>query len=386
MLLGPLASLGLSAPAAGAGMQRRKLGSTDLLVSECCLGGMTWGNQNSHEEAAAQLSFSFDCGVNFIDTAEGYPVAMSPETQGETDRAIARWMSSSKTPRDQVVLSTKVCGYNDRYNWFRESGEATQLTRSQIHESVDKSLQRLGTDYIDLLQFHWPERPVSLTGNAKGEDPLGSRERSRGVSSFTEQAAALEELVTAGKIRHWGLSNENREGVAAFRAAAREVGLSAPVCMQNAYSLLQRADEIEVIPELLENPQEERVSYVAYSPLSAGVLSGKYATRAKTPKRSRLSLFKGYANSFKETDGPAAVDEYVLVARKHGMTPSQLAIAHCNSRDFVTSTIIGATSLPQLAENIAAFNVQWTQELENDVRMIYSKFPNPWRVQVPGGG
>ena len=155
----PLVAAAL-APTSSTGILRRQVGNTDLLISECGLGGMTWGDQNSDAEAAAQLSFAFDCGVNFVDTAEGYPVAMSPETQGNTDRAIASWMKTSKIPRDQVVISTKVCGYNDRYTWFRESGEGTQLSKSQIIESVDASLRRLGVEEIDLLQFHWPDRLV----------------------------------------------------------------------------------------------------------------------------------------------------------------------------------------------------------------------------------
>lgn len=373
----------IAPPVSRADIQRRRLGATDLLVSECGLGGMTWGAQNTDAEAVEQLSFAFDCGVNFIDTAEGYPVAMCAETQGATDRAIGKWLRESKQPRDEVVLSTKVCGYNDRYTWFRESGDGTQLTKPQIIESVEGSLKRLGTDHIDLLQFHWPERYVGLTGN---EARFTAKERSRGTTSFEEQVEALDVLVRDGKIRHWGLSNENAEGLAAFRKAAREVGLAPPACMQNAYSLLQRRDEIDLVGELLEMDEEEACSYIPYSPLSAGVLSGKYATRAKTPKRSRLTQFKGYQASFRATMGPAAVDAYCAVARKHGLTPSQLALAHCNSRDFVTSTIIGATTMTQLAENLAAFRYEWTQELENDVRAVYSAFPNPWRVQVAGGG
>mmetsp|Transcript_29272 Transcript_29272/g.50069 ORF Transcript_29272/g.50069 Transcript_29272/m.50069 type:complete len:389 (-) Transcript_29272:203-1369(-) len=377
-------ALSTTLPASSNEIKRRRIGKSELVVSECALGGMTWGAQNTHEDAASQLSFAFDCGVNFIDTAEGYPVAMCPETQGETDRAIAKWMTAAKKARDEVVISTKVCGYNDRYTWFRESGEGTRLSRSQIIESVDASLKRLGTDYIDLLQLHWPERVVGLT--TQDDEQMISKERARGVTSFEEQCEALHELVEAGKIREWGLSNENAEGLAAFRKAAAGVGLRAPACMQNAYSLLQRRDEMELVGDLLENDEEVPCSYIPYSPLSAGVLSGKYAIRAKTPKRSRLSLFKGYASSFKKTQGPAAVDAYMVVARKHGLTPSQLALAHCNSRDFVTSTVIGATRMPQLAENLVAFNFEWTQELEDDVRAVYAQFPDPWKVQVRGGG
>ncbi|KAL1511518.1 hypothetical protein AB1Y20_006326 [Prymnesium parvum] len=365
------------------GMTQRRLGNTDLLVSSCALGGMTWGAQNTDDEAAEQLAFAFDMGVNFVDTAEGYPIAMCAETQGKTDRAIAKWLRSSKVPRDQVVISTKVCGYNDRYTWFRRSGDGTQLSRSQIIESVDDSLKRLGVEYVDLLQFHWPERYVGLTGVGQR---LVAKERSRGETPILEQCEALDELVKDGKIRHWGLSNENADGLAEFRKAAAAIGLAPPACMQNAYSLLQRGDEVSLVPDLLEDPKEAPCSYIAYSPLAAGVLSGKYSARAKPAKRSRLKIFKSYEESFKATMGPAAVDAYMQVARKHGLTPSQLALAHCNSRDFVTSTIIGATTKTQLAENLAAFQYEWSQELEDDVHNVYMRFPDPWKVQVAGGG
>ena len=220
------------------GIMQRRLGETDLLVSECCLGGMTWGDQNTDEDAATQLNFAFDNGVNFLDTAEGYPVPMAPGTQGATDRAIGKWLKSCYWTRDQVVISTKVCGYNERYTWFRESGEGTRLTKGQILESVDASLKRLGTDYIDVLQLHWPERYVGLTGSGRAERRQRLGARSQGVVGFDEQVEALKALVRvgpnpkpkpkpnpnpnqvealkalvdAGKIRHWGLSNENAHG------------------------------------------------------------------------------------------------------------------------------------------------------------------------------
>lgn len=363
---------------------------------------MTWGSQNTLDDAAEQLSLGFDVGINFIDTAEGYPVPMSPETQGRTDLAIATWLRTSRTPRDQVVISSKVSGYNDRYTWMRESGEGTQLTRAQIIESVEGSLRRLGVDEIDLLQLHWPDRRVNLTGQRAMNTPGASgsevmRDRSRGVVPYEEQAEALAQLMREGKIRHWGLSNENTEGVLAFRKAASQLAIPTPVVVQNAYSLLQRHDEYELIPNAMEASDEaggrSEISYLAYSPLSAGVLSGKYAlaeaaTKAagKTKKRSRLGLIKGYAEGFTQTQAPSAVSAYVRCARKHGITPAQLAIAHCNSRGFVTSTIVGATSMTQLAENLQGFSVRWTQEMEDDVLEIFRKYPDPWRVQVAGLG
>jgi len=370
----------------------RRLGHTDLLVSECCIGGMTFGNQNTDADGAAQLSLAFDFGVNFIDTAESYPVPMEPGTQGASDRAIAKWMVTSKRPRDSVILSSKVCGYNDRYTWFRDSGEGTQLTKAQIHESVDKSLKRLGTDYLDVLTLHWPERKVGLTAPASSE---ADETRSREEVPFEVQVEAIGELLAAGKIRHWGLSNENAEGVRAFSRVCSELSVARPVCIQNAYSLLQRGDENELISGLGldadEESNESPISFLPYSPLCGGVLSGKYAASVQKPasgqKRSRrLGLVNGYEESFRKSAGPAAVDRYVAVARKHGITPAQLAIAQCNSRKFVASTVIGATSVEQLAQNLGGFQVEWTDEMEADVLAVYEAIPDPWRIQRAGMG
>jgi aryl-alcohol dehydrogenase-like predicted oxidoreductase len=248
---------------------------------------------------------------------------------------------------------------------MRQSGEGTQLTKAQIRESIDASLSRLETDYLDVLQLHWPERPLALTGprgkGVAGEAGNTAAERSRGITPIEEQVEAIAEAVAAGKVREWGLSNEDPAGVLAFRAAAKAIGLRPPAVVQNAYSLLQRADEYSLVPEALEaTPDGPAISYLAYSPLSAGVLTGKYTKGAaadprKGPKkRTRLGMFRGYEQSFVQTDGPKAVAAYVAVARKHRLkvTPSQLAIAHCASRNFVASTIIGATSTLQLAENL----------------------------------
>lgn len=373
------------------GILRRQLGNTELYVSECCLGGMTWGDQNTEKEAHQQLDFAFENGINFVDTAEGYPVPMTADTQGQTDVVIGNWMKKSSWTRDEVVLSTKVCGYQERYTWFRESGEGTRLTKPQIIESVDASLKRLQTDYIDVLQFHWPDRYVALTGSGREEPRRTLGSRSLGVVGFEEQVEAIKELIDAGKIRHWGLSNEDAHGLRSFRAAAAAAGLEPPCIVQNAYSLLQRSDETsEVLTAAVE--EGDPISYVAYSPLSAGVLTGKYAPQpvrpggAPPPKRSRLRMFKGYRQEFSRTLGPAAVDAYVAVAKKHRITPAQLAIAHCNSRSFVSSTIIGATTMNQLTENLSSFLIEWTQELEDDVRSAYAAYPDPWRVQVAGGG
>ncbi|KAL3914330.1 MAG: hypothetical protein SGPRY_007664 [Prymnesium sp.] len=294
----------------------------------------------------------------------------------------ARWAELVAGFKGKVFLKRGPLKSRPTARNFKEGyslSAGTKLSRAQIIESVDSSLKRLGTDYIDLLQIHWPERHVGLTG---GMQTLRPMTRARGETPILEQCEALAELVDSGKIRHWGLSNENSYGKrsAMLCKAARSIGLAPPACMQNAYSLLQRRDEIYLVPDLLEDPKEPPTSYIPYSPLAAGVLTGKYMSTSKDSGPSRLKQFPSYAESFLVTNGPAAVEAYARVAKRHGLTPAQLALAHCNSRDFVTSTVIGATSRQQLTENLSAFQVEWTQELEDDVRDVYAQHPDPWRV------
>jgi aryl-alcohol dehydrogenase-like predicted oxidoreductase len=357
-------------------MQYKKLGTSDILVSSCCLGTMTWGNQNTDEEAAAQLNGAFELGCNFLDTAECYPVPVSQEKQGATDRAIAKWLRSNGRARDEVVIASKVCGYNERFTWLR--GEPTRVTREQIVASVDSSLERLGVDHLDLLQVHWPDRYVPLFGSTRYDC---SKERADAVP-FEEQATAMGELFRSGKIRSWGLSNETPLGVCEFVAACKSEGAPAPVSVQNSYSLLQRSDETGLVEAL----RHHDVSYLPYSPLSAGVLSGKYRGLDQPPRGSRLELFGGYFERYSGTRAPAAVEAYCELAQLHGMSPAALAIAFCESRPFVTSTIIGATSMAQLEDNMAGFGVEWTDELEAGVAAIAETYPDPWRMLVRDGG
>jgi len=377
--------LALTMPSAGAlvspalpkvDMKMRKLGSSDMMVSNCCLGTMTWGNQNTDEEAAAQLNMAWDCGVNFLDTAEIYPVPVSSEKQGATDRAIAKWMKTNGRARDEVIIATKVAGYNERFTWLRDG--PTRVTREQIHASVDASLKRLGVDHLDLLQIHWPDRYVPMFGSVYYDC---SKER-EGSVPFGEQARAMAELVEAGKVRAWGLSNETPLGVSEFVAAAAREGAPPPVSVQNSYSLLQRSDEVG----LVETMRHHDVAYLPYSPLSAGVLAGKYAGLSKPPDGSRLALFDGYYARYSKTCAPECVDCYRQAAIVNDISPAALAIAFCDSRPFVTSTIIGATSAEQLEVNMQGFGVEWTDELEAEVARIHNFFPDPWRMIVRGGG
>lgn len=378
---------------ASAPMRYKKLGGSDIVVSEVCLGTMTWGNQNLDDDAMAQLNSAWDeYGINFLDTAEGYPIPLSAETQGRTDLAIGKWLKSTKRARDSVIISTKVSGRNDRYDWLRDDGESTKVSEKQITESVEKSLQRLGTDYIDVLHIHWPDRYLLQKGGQ-----LLAQE----TVSFEEQVKAMGKLIEEGKVRAWALSNETPHGVRQFCDAARAAGVPKPVAIQNSYSLLTRQDEGELAA--LISPEREDISYLPYSPLSAGVLTGKYMTKTSAldetttrrlykaleefkVKKGRLDLFPGYFERYLETEAPAAVAEYAKLALSNGITPTDLALAFCKSRDFATSTIIGATSMEQMHANMRAFETKWTGSLETGVDAIHKKYPDPWSVAVRNGG
>merc|ERR1712087_80782 len=357
-------------------MKYRKLGSSDILVSSCCLGTMTWGNQNTDEEAAAQLNLAWDRGVNMLDTAEIYPVPVNEERQGATDRAIAKWLKTNGRARDEVILASKVSGYNERFTWLRDG--PTRATREQIFASVDASLARLGVDHLDLLQIHWPDRYVPMFGSRAYD----CRKERDDVVPFAEQARAMGELVASGKVRAWGLSNETPLGVSAFVAEARREGAPPPVSVQNAYSLLDRADEAG----LVEAVRHHEVAYLAYSPLSAGVLTGKYDSQSTPPANSRLALFDDYYQRYMQTCAPECVDCYRSTALAYDLSPAALAIAFCDSRSFVTSTIIGATSTEQLEINLQGFSVDWTDELEAEVDRIHKFYPDPWRMTTRNGG
>ena len=376
LMIGGIAPLSVVAPAPTTSMTYNKLGSSDLLVSSCCLGTMTWGNQNTDEEAAAQMDMAWDLGCNFLDTAEIYPVPVSEEKQGATDRAIAKWLRTNGKARDEVILASKVAGYNERFTWMR--GGPTRVSREQILASVDASLERLGVEHLDLLQIHWPDRYVPIFGNVRYDC---DKEREDSIS-FDEQARAIAELVKAGKIRAWGLSNETPLGVCEFMAACEREGAPPPASVQNSYSLLQRTDEIGLVEAL----RFHNVAYLPYSPLSAGVLSGKYQNQKAPPRNSRLELFDGYFERYAKTCAPLCVDAYSKLAYNNGLSPAALAIAFCESRPFVTSTIVGATSVEQLEANMQGFGVEWTDQLEEGVARVNDLFPDPWRMIVRDGG
>jgi len=371
-------------------------------------------------------------GVNFLDTAEGYPIPLQPSTSGATDKAIGKWLKSRE--REKVIIATKVrvlqipspggpplkqqgwatalgearalsmvrmvqvCGASKRLNWFRDDKEPTRVNKKQIKESVEKSLQRLGTDYVDLLQIHWPDRYVPLFGPNKYDYRLEVA-----AVPFEEQLEAMAELIREGKVRHWGLSNETPFGVMAFASLAMEQGLPKAVSVQNSYSLLTR--EFESALAEVCSPSHTNTPLLPYSPLSAGVLTGKYDLNIAAAKKfskvqvsgekslfegnnpdCRLNLLKGYKLRYQTSQAPAAVTEYCKVAAKYGMSPSHLALAFVASRPFVPSTIIGATSIDQLEDNVKAFQLEFTEEMLEDVEEVAAQYPDPWRTPQPGGG
>jgi len=344
-------------------MQYSRLGRTDLQVSRICLGTMTFGEQNSEREAHAQLDAALAAGINFIDTAEMYPVPPKAETYGRTEQYIGHWLQA-RGGRDRIILATKAMSRSDDLDYVR--GGNTRLTRAHIEAALDASLRRLRTDYVDLYQLHWPDRRTNTFGK------LGYKHDANDIPvPIEESLAALADLVRAGKVRHIGVSNETPWGVAQFLRLAQERGWPRIVSIQNPYSLLNRSFEIG----LAEFAHREDVGLLAYSPLGFGVLTGKYLDGA-APAAARLTLF----NRFRRYTGEAAqraTRAYVELARRHGLDPAQMALAYVNTRPFLTSTIIGATTLEQLRDDIASIDLVLSDELLTALEAIHVMQPNP---------
>lgn len=348
-------------------MEKRTLGRTGLAVTKICLGSMTWGEQNSEAEGHAQMDRAFERGVNFIDTAELYPIPPKAETQGRTEACIGTWMKA-RGNRDRVMLATKVVGRTAN-DWFR-GGRASKLVRADIFDAVEKSLAKLQTDYLDLYQIHWPERPIPWGSNPTRVG-IGPVEELADETPIAETLAVFDELVKQGKIRHLGLSNENSWGVMRFLAESdRGVGPRV-ASLQNAYNLVNRTFEVN----LAEVCKREQVAFLAYSPLAQGYLTGKYDHGA-LPAGSRKQLFDRLQRY--ETPGAAeAFLAYNALAREFGLEPAVFANAFVTSRPFVTSNIIGATTLAQLDAALDSADVKWTEEMETAVNAIHQRVGNP---------
>jgi aryl-alcohol dehydrogenase-like predicted oxidoreductase len=343
-------------------MDYRMLGTSDLRVSAICLGTMTFGEQNNEAEARSQLDWALAHGINFIDTAEMYPVPPRAETYGQTEEIVGRWLKHQE--RSRIVLATKAAGPARSLTWIR--GGPTGFDEKNLTEAINGSLRRLQTDYIDLYQLHWPARNQPMFGQWRF-DPANERP----ATPILEQLEALAKLVQAGKIRYVGLSNEHPWGVMTFLHLAKEYGLPRVVSVQNAFNLLNRTFEWG----LAEVCWREQVAFLPYSPLAFGHLTGKYLQ--SPPAQGRLTRFPSFGQRYTKPNVLPAVQAYVALAQAWGMSPATLALAWCYRHPGVTSTIIGATTLAQLEENVAAWEVQLTSEQLAAIDAVHLRYTNP---------
>jgi len=343
-------------------MKYTTLPNTDIKVSKICLGTMTWGNQNTQDEGFAQMDLAIDKGVNFFDVAELYPVPANAETYADTERIIGNWFSKTGN-RDKVVLATKIAGPGDYTAHIRTTG----FSKEALNEAVDNSLKRLQTDYIDLYQLHWPERQTNTFGvrdykhnpNDKWED------------NFNDILHNLDEIVKSGKIRQVGISNEGAWGTMRYLEESKVHNLPRMITIQNAYSLLCRQFE----GDLAEVAHRENIGLLAYSPMGNGVLSGKYI-KGTAADNARLKLFPRFAR-FSSEQCTEATKRYMKIAEDNNMTIAQMSLAFVNEQPFVTSNIIGATSIEQLKENIDSINVTLTEDVMKAINAVHAEIPNP---------
>ena len=343
-------------------MKYTYLPNTDIKVSKICLGTMTYGQQNTEAEAHEQLDYAIDQGINFLDTAEMYSIPGRKETQGSTERYIGSWLKDQK--REDLVVATKITGPMPYFNYIRDN---LGFSREVIHSALDQSLKRLQTDYVDLYQLHWPERNVNFFGQRN----YTHRENEPWTDNFREVIETLDGLVKEGKIRHYGVSNETSWGVMRQLEESRNTGLTRCKTIQNPYSLLNRTFEIN----LAEVSLREKVGLLAYSPLAFGVLSGKYLG-GKLPEKSRTKLFPNYSR-YSNPQALALTEKYKEMADRHGLSLTHLSLAFVNQRPFVTSNIIGATTLDQLKENISSIDVTLSEEMLREIDEIQALQPNP---------
>ena len=341
-------------------MEYRKLGNTDIDVSVICLGTMTWGQQNTEEEGFEQMDYAVDQGVNFFDTAELYPVPATPERYADTERIIGNWLSQ-RNNREKIILASKIAGPGDYTAHIRKTG----FKGDSIEDAVNGSLKRLKTDYLDLYQLHWPERMTNFFGKRGFTYANDGWE-----DNFQEILEKLKKIVDEGKVRYVGLSNENPWGFMKFIEYSK-IGLPKMITIQNPYSLLNRLFEVGNA----EICKRENVGLLAYSPLGFGVLSGKYRN-GEMPENSRLKLFPNLSR-FSNNNCAKAIDMYFEISQKYNMTLTEMSLAFVNDRPFVTSNIIGATSMDQLKENINSINIKLTDEIISEINLVNEKIPNP---------
>ena len=343
-------------------MNYKKLGNTDLEVSTICLGTMTWGEQNTQKEAFEQMDYSLENGVNFWDTAELYAVPPRKETYGDTEEIIGNWFEKTKK-RDQVILASKVAGPSRNY---LRNGE-NSFTGTNLESALENSLKRLKTDYIDLYQLHWPER----TTNFFGKHGYEHNDEDNNWTPFEEILESLKKFIDEGKIRYVGLSNETAWGLAKFLELSKLKDLPQMMSVQNPYNLLNRTYEVG----LAEISIREKSGLLAYSPLAFGYLTGKYRNNI-LPKKSRMDLFKDFTR-YQNENGQKAIEEYYEISKKYNINFTQMSLKFCEIQPFMTSVIIGATTMEQLKTNIESVNVTLSNEIINEINQIQKKYPNP---------
>ncbi len=350
-------------------MRYNSLGSSNLQVSEVCLGSMTWGVQNNQQDANQQIDYALSRGINFLDTAEMYAVPPSPDTYGKTESIIGNWIAKNKEKRQDMIIASKIAGAG--LPWIREGGP---ITKGCIGESVDASLQRLQTDYIDLYQLHWPNRTSPHFGKHWPNNFKFSKlDREQEVEQMLGILEGLNDCIKAGKIRHCGLSDDTTWGINTYLNLAKEHDLPRMVSIQNEFSLLHAKDW----PYLIENCVHEDIAFLPWSPLGGGALSGKYLG-GKRPEGARWSLQQRNGLFRDSPQSQLAIQKYVDLAHEFNITPSQLALAWCQQVDGVTSTIIGATSMAQLEENINSFEITLSQEVAESIMGIFKEHPLPF--------
>ncbi len=344
-------------------MNYKNLGNTDLKVSTICLGTMTWGEQNTEQEGFEQMDFALDNGVNFWDTAELYSVPPRAETFGYTEEIIGNWFKKTKK-RDKVVLASKVAGPARDY---LRNGENSFVGKN-LEEALNGSLRRLKTDYIDLYQLHWPERNVNMFGRLGYEHNDNEDEWNKMEDVLNE----LQKYTKLGKIRHIGLSNETPWGVSKFLQLSKEHDLPRMMSIQNPYSLLNRSYEVG----LAEISVRDKIGCLAYSPLASGYLTGKYRN-GNLPKGSRIERDGDFWTRYDKPNAEKAIDEYFKISKKYNINFAQMSIKFCEIQPFMTSVIIGATTIEQLKENIESVNINLTDNLIKDLNEIQKIYPNP---------
>ena len=345
-------------------MNYKKLGNTDLDVSTICLGTMTWGEQNTQDEAFEQMDYALNQGVNFWDTAEIYSIPPKQETFGDTEIIIGNWFKKTKK-REKVILASKVCGPMREY----VRGGGNQFGEKNITEALEGSLKRLKTDYIDLYQLHWPERKTNFFGKLGYEHDFYDKNE---WTQFEDILGSLKKFIEQGKVRHVGLSNETAWGLFKFLEISKEKNLPRMLSVQNPYNLLNRTYEVG----LAEMSIREQAGLLAYSPLACGYLSGKYRNN-QIPKNSRIERDGNFWTRYQKPNMSRAVDSYFEISKKHNLDMSQMCLKFIEIQPFVTSVIIGATTMEQLKTNIESVNVNLTDEIIKEINEVQIIYPNP---------